>query len=337
MKAFIVQTKNIMTTAYYYDLIEKSLLSIGIEVTKCYSFKDIKPSKNDIIVCGHRLLTFKAYIKGYRNLITWYQGAAPEERAMQGNSKINQYLNAFLEWFSLRKSKYNIFVSNAIREHFEYKYHVDLSSNHYTICPCFNEYNVSKNCFEKDAKKPYSFVYSGGLGAWQCFEQTLRVYKIIKSNIPESTFSVFTFEVEKARKIANECGLFDVDVKYVNKEDMNNALKPFMYGFVLREESVVNKVATPTKLSNYVSNGVIPICSSVISDFTKQTSKFKYVVHINEKTDEGIAHEILSKIKSNFYYNCKEHYEECELLFSSYYCTSKYIGEIGKKVNSIFS
>lgn len=48
---------------------------------------------------------------------------------------------------------------------------------------------------------------------------------------------------------------------------MSEALADVKFGFVLRNDVPVNRVATPTKLSSYLSAGVIPVFSKYLKDF----------------------------------------------------------------------
>lgn len=52
---------------------------------------------------------------------------------------------------------------------------------------------------------------------------------------------------------------------------MTDTLRDVKFGFVLRDDIAVNNVATPTKLSSYLSAGVIPIYSSALKDFYEKT------------------------------------------------------------------
>ena len=68
-------------------------------------------------------------------------------------------------------------------------------------------------------------------------------------------------------------------------------MKQAKFGFALREDTVVNRVATPTKLANYVASGIIPIYSECVHDFYKQSSSNPYQIAIhdvNNITDDEV-------------------------------------------------
>ena len=78
---------------------------------------------------------------------------------------------------------------------------------------------------------------------------------------------------------------------------MDEVLKCKMLGFGLRADNTVNNVATPTKRSNLTANGVVPICTKSVKDFTNATLNIKYKIQINTHTIKGIVEEIIMESK----------------------------------------
>ena len=339
MKVYIIPTKNIMTTSFYYSLLEKVFKAAGFSVIMCDEKKRFHPEKkNDIIVSGNAYTTVKLWVKGYRLICTWFQGVEPEERMMQGCSSFKVFLHRILEYISLRKSTFIFLVSNAMKMHYEQQYGLRIDDSKCAIIPCFNEQKPFENCFLQSSKVPYSFVYSGGMGVWQCFEQTLEVYGLLKKLIPNATLSIYTYQVDLAQSIVQKKGIKDVVVQYIPKEKMNEALMNKMYGFVLREDNIVNRVATPTKLSNYIANGVIPICSSVVEDFSKVTNTFKHVIHVSSNDTASIVDEVYKKVMTiTQSYSAKNHLQESQLLFDTYYSEKNYIDIVSKKIQQVIT
>lgn len=337
MKAYIIPTQNIMTTAFYYSLLEKIFKAAGYEVVVDRDFKKYHPDKkHDIIVTGNAYPSVKLWLQGYKKVCTWYQGVVPEERKMQGCTALKVWLHTQVERISLKHSYFCFFVSKAIREHYEEKYKVHISDLNCAIIPCFNEQNTYEGCFAEGVKKSYSFVYSGGMGVWQCFDKTLEVFKIIKKQIPESTLDIFTYQVDKAKAVVDANGIKDVEVRYVPKEEMNEALCSKMFGFVLRDDNVVNNVATPTKFSNYIANGVIPVFSESVRDFAAATKGMKYIISLDSYDIEGIARAIIEGAKMIVeQYSVVEHRKECDSLFVKYYSETEYIRTTSEKLKGL--
>ena len=67
---------------------------------------------------------------------------------------------------------------------------------------------------------------------------------------------------------------------------------------ITRKDIAINKVATPTKMSSYLANGIIPIFSDIIGDFNKVMGKLKYTVPVGQNY-EGL--EIFKCIIKKFF------------------------------------
>lgn len=341
MKVYILPTDNIMTTAYYYSLLQDIFEAAGLNVIMCKgeSLKGVHPDKkHDVIVVGNAYPAVKLWLRGFKNICTWYQGVVPEERRMQGCSLFKVWLHTLVEKKSLSVTKFFFLVSESLKKHYQNKYGVKIDTSCCALIPCFNEQRAFSNCFLQGTKKPFSFVYSGGLGVWQCFDKTLDVFKEIKSTIPTATLDIYTYQVDKAKSTVELNGIKDVEVRYVPKEEMNNALSDKMFGFVLRDDNIVNRVATPTKFSNYIANGIIPIFSSCVEDFAMASHAMKYSIPIKFFSVKDIAEKVILSAKSIVEtYDCEEHKRECDKIFATYYSEERYIKETSKKIKVLFN
>ena len=86
-------------------------------------------------------------------------------------------------------------------------------------------------------------------------------------------------------------GILNCEVSCVHYSELAEKMKQAKFGFALREDTVVNRVATPTKLANYVASGIIPVYSECIHDFYKQSSSNPYQIAIhdvNNITDDEV-------------------------------------------------
>jgi len=72
-----------------------------------------------------------------------------------------------------------------------------------------------------------------------------------------------------------------IAVKTVSPEDITIELTPYQYGFILRDEHIMNQVSCPIKLCEYLANGVIPIMSQGIGDFATQAKSLGYIFNGN--------------------------------------------------------
>lgn len=288
-----------------------------------------KHDKKDVIICDSSIIALHYFIRGYKNLVIWYQGVLPEESYLRNKSKIRSFALGMIEYIGLRYAKACFFVSDTMKKHYETKYRISLKHKSY-IMPCFNEKTLNEEAFQDEIKGSIcEFLYAGSLSKWQCFEKTAELYHSIeaKSSIP-TKFCVYTKEKEKAQNIIDELKIQSYCIDFVSAKELSDRIKSCRYGFVLREDSVINRVATPTKFSNYLSNGIIPIFSDCLKSFYEIHLKHDIGIVCNLNNIEQSAEKVLSDMK------CKQNmdavHEKCKEVFDTYYNTDKYIAEIAQ-------
>lgn len=311
----------------YLDIIEKSMENIGCGVSRVHDVGQI--NKDDVVLTiGH--YDFFPVWKKSRNIIHWVQGIAPEETLANDKSSINKYRRylqyRFMEWFILRKASFLLFVSEDMLRHYQriYKYR----GKNYAIVPCFNMV-LDKSSFCQEKYQTPSFVYTGNLSGWQCFPETVDMFKKIKCLLPNANLTIYTKDQEDAKRILKEKGV-SADVKYLPAEELAGELKKYKYGFLIRDNIEVNKVATPIKMNTYLANGIIPVFSDVIGAFHDHIGALKYSVPIDESRK-------ISKIieLENTDILATDVYNEYEVIFREYYSPSFYVNMLSSKFKAI--
>lgn len=336
---YLVKTKNAMTTWYYYKMITDSCnLSFNEDVIAVDGLKGLKRYKvnkrKDLIICGLSTDCFYLWIKGYKNIITWLQGVTPEERAMTGSSRIKIALHNIIEKKACLVSKMLILVSNAQMQHYMTKYRITLKNC--CVVPCFNENALIKESFKKN--DCLTFCYTGGLVEWQCVDNMLDIYSLIEKELEFKTkLLLLTKEEKKAKQMIEKHGVKNYVCKYVKQEELSDYLKEAKFGFVLRENSVVNNCSTPTKLSTYLANGIIPIYTAFITDFSKMMKSKKYKIELNGLDVCYCSASILDFIKANSNINWDSVYREYETIFSSYYNSSQHVQNLSFCLKKTFT
>ena len=321
-KAYIyVNYKNIVVLKNYLDIVKQALEKNNYE---CEYVKKINGlDKKVLYVFPMGIDAFKFYFKGYRNFIIWMQGATADESFLRNHSMIRYKLLNFIDCFALKKAKFILFCSNYMKMHYERLSKTSFENKSY-IMPCYNESINLGIIYNKDYNKKI-FTYVGSLDLWQCFDETVRLYKKIETIYPDAQLKVLTFSVDEAIKKLKENHVKNYTVKCVKKEEVQKELQDVVYGFLIRDDSIVNRVATPTKLSSYMSVGIIPIFSTVLDDFYNQSKKMKYTVPIRDVNNiNGIKSELDKNIVK------KELLNEYIELFETYYGTKRHISKISE-------
>lgn len=132
------------------------------------------------------------------------------------------------------------------------------------LIPIF--YTIEGKSLHKKKNIPSRIIYSGGTQPWQCAELMMQyVHKTINlfQWIILST-DVAYFEA-KSRELNVQDKIF---IKSVAPDDVALYYEYCDFGIILREDNIVNRVACPTKLIEYLQYGLVPVVLSPhIGDF----------------------------------------------------------------------
>ncbi|EOX4341819.1 hypothetical protein [Vibrio cholerae] len=199
----------------------------------------------------------------------WVQGSIPDESYMRNKSKIRYYVSSALEFVGLTLSNEHIFVSDAMRSFYYRKYPIlDFIKKRHCIVPC-----SSRLSYQSCDKIKDSYLYLGGMDPWQSFDKICDIFNEINSFKPNAVFSIITRDKEKALKTLNLKNVKNFKVITINDSlNLSKEISKYEYGFLIRDDSNVNKVASPIKLGEYLSCGVRPIITSVVSAFEEINS-----------------------------------------------------------------
>ena len=325
-KAYIYNNyANIVVLNVYLDVIRDAISSVGYECEYIKTLDGV--SKKDLIVFPMGKDAFKYYHKGYRNIMLWQQGATGAESYMRHQSKIRRFVLNFMDCFAMKKAKMIFYVSEYMKNYYEGMAHRSFEGKCY-VMPCFNE-ELDSSIFEKKDYSKKIFTYVGSLDLWQCFPETAKIYAQIEKQVPDAFFKVLTFNTKKAEQIIKENNIKNYSVACVPKEQVKNELIEATYGFIIRHDIDVNMVATPTKISSYLSAGVLPIYSSCLTDFNAQArgKRMAYSLNPQDKID-GLVKFVDGGVDTM---TVKKEIEE---LFSTYYSAENHTENIAKMLKS---
>lgn len=318
-------------TTYYVDIIKSTFEQKGYEIIVSDSFKDTK-RYNNVFVMSAKWCFLVKLSNPKAKVITWFQGLGGEEALMTRGSQRDKMLWSIIELFAMRFSWLNIYVSKKMRDYYINKYNI--KDNNYFIMPCFNkDLNISSFNFPNKYILP-TFVYAGGLDQWQCVEKTLQLYSAIEKEVPNASLTLLTKEKEEALRLLKKYNINNSEIKFVSLDRLDEELEKFKYGFLIRENHIINNVSTPTKMNSYLANGIIPIYTDVIEDFN---TNFKYqdFLLLNNNEDIDCWRNKIVNIENNNLVDINNYREKVIDLFAKYYSKDYYITSFSK--NPIFS
>lgn len=213
----------------------------------------------------YNALTALVFIVAFdKKYILDVHGVVPEEMEMQ-EKKLKSKIFNFIEKIVFSKLDIAITVTNRMTKHYLNKYKkTKCRFIEYAILPshlnrCDVEI-VSSNCVE--------VIYSGNAQVWQNVDLML---KIIKENLNSNIhYTILTGDLKtfEEKIIYYNIDPTKVNLKSVKPTELEDYYKNSHYGFVLRDDILVNNVACPTKIVEYLNYGITPIVlSENIGDF----------------------------------------------------------------------
>ncbi len=186
-----------------------------------------------------------------------------------------------------------------------------MPSKQFYINPGINRVLVRKKLDILEEEEVY--VYSGQNQKWQMCEETIDIFKKISLKRNNARLIILTNKEEYFKKLCQDKNIKNVIILSVPYKEMPQYLDACDYGFCIRNSSIVNKVASPTKVLEYVARNVKPILSEYVGDFSEVLPKkglasiwhdsidylkeqpFKgidYVLELNNEVDENYRNAI---------------------------------------------
>jgi hypothetical protein len=239
---------------------------------------------------GNALAILPLYL--FHKVVTDMHGAVPEE--FRSSGKRAAWLRYVpVEWVAVRFSRCVVTVSKAMAEHLRNKYRLP-GLRSFNI-PIFEDVEVAGA--SRGERTLPRVIYAGGAQAWQNVDLMLQSMAQAEGLC---NFTVLTGDVATFRQKVAELGLRDVEIGSVPKQEVYGYYAGADYGFVLRDDTVVNRVACPTKLVEYLSCGVIPIVIQPrIGDFLE--NGYSYLTLERFVSGDFPSEQELQEMKANNY------------------------------------
>lgn len=191
-------------------------------------------------------------------------GSVPEEFSMYGDGFGAQVYNEY-EHEVAGKIDYLVAVSRNMSRHFAKKH--NYPEERIIVCPIFVEAGARAS-HRRYNDRP-RVIYAGGTQKWQ---QIDKMVDLVKEGGGRSDYLFLTPDpetlLEKFKKAGLDAEADSFAVRSAKHAEVIASYARFDFGLLLREDSIVNRVACPTKLIEYLTFGVIPILDTeYVGDF----------------------------------------------------------------------
>jgi hypothetical protein len=302
------------------NIIKSDITEYRLHFLKDY-FQICKILKKSDVLYVHSLFNFVnlipfLFIIKKKNIILDFHGVVPEELAFM-SKKFKSFVYNIVERIALSYSKHIIFVTKSMDNYIANKHKLNNYKSH--ILNIFSK-NVFRavNTDELDSlrnkykinEKDVVFIYSGNTQKWQNIDLMLSCINKIK-NVKNYKFIILTGEIEIIKNKLKEFSLLEKDniiIDTVSPEELGNFYSIAHYGFVLRDEHILNSVANPTKLVEYMWYGIIPIVKfEDLGDYQELGYEFIKYNHIdmNVKKQRSSKNSQIIKTISNKKFDMK--------------------------------
>ena len=181
-------------------------------------------------------------------------GAVPEEIEMNDNVDRVELANR-MESYLIDNSDIVICISKAMKDYFVEKH--GKIQDKIRIIPVKTP-NHTEEAEDKtyDAKHPRT-IYCGGVQKWQ---NTDLMTEIVNKTSDRMKY-VLCFAGDYSR-IKENIKSDGVEIGYRTSDEIKEEYRKANFGFALRDDCPVNRVASPTKITEYILNGIVPVLKS---------------------------------------------------------------------------
>ena len=246
-----------------------------------FSFRDVLlnliDNNDDTIICGESLLPSIKSCFVLRNkankMIFDCHGTQADEWIVWNpgiKGKIISRILRKLEKWVVYKSDLIITVTNN-----QYTCWKKKKGNHIVLPMLPSDYFFDTHNYRDKIRREIGFsdedivfVYSGGNQKWQMCKETIYIFKLIQTRIKNAKLMILSTKTEYFLELLKENQIDNAIVKSISYEEMPQYLDACDYGFCIRENNIINHVASPTKVLEYLSRNVKPILSPYVGEFS---------------------------------------------------------------------
>lgn len=218
----------------------------------------------------------------FKNIITDLHGVVPAELALC-NEKLKARRYSWIEYQVMSHSFKIIAVTETMKNFYIKKY--PFTAHKFLYISIF----ANKQIRYDSPRKRNGVIYAGGTQRWQCVDKMI---ELIGETKDKYDWTILTGNPAYFSAIKSN----NVLITSVKPKDVEKYYNSNTFGIILREDSIVNKVACPTKLIEYIQTGLIPVVySPYIGDFYKYG--YRYVTYENFKNGKLPSEEEIGRIR----------------------------------------
>ena len=238
-----------------------------------------------------------AYVRGYREIEDASSEVAIQARRIERGERA-----------AAQKADGMICVSSAMRRYVVEEWGVDPEK--VTVVPCATDASKADDSVGRRNEvrrrlglvDRFVVVYSGSLEAWQAPLVWLGWFKVIAKMRSDAHLLVITTHPERMRFYRKQAGVprSGLTVISVAQHQVYDHLAAADCGFLVREPSLVNRVASPVKFAEYLSVGLPVLISEEIGDYSVQVKSNRLGILLPKEQDAAAVEQFKVRFNTVF-------------------------------------
>ncbi|MGV3637314.1 MAG: glycosyltransferase, partial [Flavobacteriales bacterium] len=186
-----------------------------------------------------------------------YAAEWEEYRLIDDDALIAQFRP--LEKAAIHASDFRLAVSHALVQHWRERY--GWTGDRYVVVPCTLGADHIRIARRSGAQRPYGeedvvVVYSGSTAGWQSFEMLQRILVPLLEQQPQVKV-LFLSKTDANNKALQARFPGRVEVQWARPDEVPGILSSGDHGLLIREDTITNQVASPTKFAEYLAAGML--------------------------------------------------------------------------------
>ena len=212
--------------------------------------------RGDLPIIAAGFTTLHLLAAAGRRATVYCPSGIPEERMLDGRS-IRNTLGTASSWALLRslpEPGMTVTVSRRMSDLFRRRTR-------------WSRFEAVPLCVDRTVFQPgrdgTRLAYLGTGAAWQGLDQLAETWRALSQSMPSAEFRVISRD-ERTRILVDAVGDDRCDIVAADQpEDVARALQDCRVGFVLRSNHLVNRVAYPTKVGEYLASGAPVVTTDI--------------------------------------------------------------------------
>ena len=234
------------------------------------------------------------------------RGVFIEEEIYKGHWKKDSFKVALfkkLERLVLKHSDAVVVVSNKFRDYLFSNEFISLKDKakifvipNRTINPNIEVETVP---IENKRSTIITGVYSGSSAKWQNINGIIEFIKASEISDYKIGFNILTYDPEVFNKLIkrNEISSNNVSIENVEPNEVSVKLKNANFGVMIRENNLINNVASPLKFAEYLNAGLPVVISKGIGDTEEIIKKYNIGVILEDDNYSKAVDEIVDLLE----------------------------------------